>query len=141
MAPRQMLLSCFALVFSLLLTSLPAFGTSEGLSVRRKAITFGTPPSNALDSRSLVKRVGVVSWSKALQRGQASVCLLAETQPASQWTQFAQLTQYGWNQDNTIGSTDIPPSDLSAALSGNQLSTSAAQWQLCKFKVQNKNNV
>ena len=134
MAPRQMLLSCFALVLSILLTSLPSFGASEGLSVQRKAIPFGTPPSNALDSRSLVKRVGVVSWAKALQRGQASVCLLAETQPASQWTQYTQLTQYGWNQDNTVGTTDIPPSDLSAALSGNQFSTSAAQWKLCKFQ-------
>lgn len=132
--PRQILLSFFALVLSILLTSFPSFGASERLLARRKAIPFGTPPSNALDSHSLAKRGVVVTWAKALRRGQASVCLLPAAQPASQWTQYSQLTQNGWNQDNTLGKTDFLPSDLSDALTGSTLSTSAAQWMLCEFK-------
>lgn len=129
--PRQMLLSCFAFIFSLLLTSFPSFGASEGLSARRKAIPFGTPPSNALDSHSLVKRVVAVSWPKALSRGQASVCLLVAAQPASQFTQYEQLREYGWNQDYAMSDPDVP-SALSAALTGSTLSTNDAQWKSCK---------
>ena len=115
------------LTTSLLLGLLPTiFGVTGEVLVKR-AVPFGTPPS---ESHRLATRT-TLTWASAISKGACFIGQFTSGGPQSTYTDYSSLTTYGWIEDDD-GGVNTPQADLADAFKGLDLSSAAPPNQFGK---------
>ena len=102
------------------------FGVTGEVLVKR-AVPFGTPPS---ESHELAKRT-TLTWDSAISRGACFLGQFTSGGPQSTYTDYSSLTTYGWIEDDDEG-VNTPQADLADALNGLDLSSATPPNQFGK---------
>ena len=122
-------------LFSSISATASPYSNHNDDNVRKRALAFGTLSEFSPNPHPLVKRVNKVTYDSGQKRGQSLVQAMACSQDPSQYLAYSALQANGWNEDAGASIT-LPPADITDALNGNSLSTSAADYNYLRM-VQN----
>ncbi|KAI9708119.1 MAG: hypothetical protein M1820_004323 [Bogoriella megaspora] len=130
-----------ALSFPLLEDSDAALNVINTISTNINQPSLGSAIPTLLgnDSKDFVKRdISDKDWDAFKCKGEILLSQMASDTPASQWTEYSQLDDFGWTHD------DAEPKilkDYSDAVSGLDMSTDADDWVFVKGTQSNGYNV